>query len=170
MNKKFKKKAMSEVVSSILMIVLVLVLIGVVWGVIRNLMDKELNKTEACFGNFDKISLDDSYTCYNITSTPDEFYFSINVGDINLDKILVSISIQGTTNSIELNSTSRTIANVRNYPTRTTSISAPLRNQGRTYIYATTIIPDSIKISPVINGEKCQESDSITNIGTCSVY
>jgi len=168
-HKKFSRKAMSDVIVTLLMIVLVLVLVGIVWGVVNNMVNKELKKTESCFGNFDKITINEVYTCYNLTTK--EFYFSVSVGDINLDKIFVAIGSQGTTSNIELNSTSTAITNVRNYPSNSSGVSAPGKNSGKTYIYSgSSDVPDYIRISPVIGNEKCQESDALTNIEVCSAY
>jgi len=155
MKKRVGKKAMSEVVSTLLMVVLVMVLVGVIWGVINNLVSKQMKSTERCFGNYDKISINEAYTCYNVTTK--EFYFSINVGNIDLSSIFVAIGGAGTTSSIELNSTSTVMANVRNYPSNTSGVTAPGKNSGKTYIYSgLSKAPDYIKISPVIGSEKCQ--------------
>jgi len=164
------KKAMSEIVTTILMIGLVLGLVAVTWSVINNMVDKELKNTEACFGNFDKITINGAYTCYNSSLGANKFYFSINVGDIELDEILIAIGNQGTTDSITLNSTSTVIADITNYPSNTPGVSAPSANSGKTYIHSGfATVPDYIRISPVIGGEKCQESDALTNIETCSL-
>ncbi|MFH1365232.1 MAG: hypothetical protein ABIH28_01460 [archaeon] len=171
MKNKTKKKAMSEVVTAVIMVVLVMSLIAIVWGVISNMVNKELKTTQSCFGNFDRVTINEAYTCYN--SSSGEFYFSLNVGDIEIDKILISISSLGSSNSITLNSTSQTLTNpsVTNYPSKTTGVQAPNKNSGRTYIISGyTTIPDSIRVSPIIGGEDCQESDSLTNIETCSNY
>ena len=167
--KKNKKRAMSEVVTTVLMIALVLALVGIVWGVINSMVNKELKSTEACFGNFDKVTMNEEYTCYNLTTK--ELYFSINVGDVNLDKIYIVIGSQGTTNNINLNLTSTDLTNVRNYPANTSGVVAPVANSGKTYIYAGLgVAPDYVRVSPVINGEKCQESYALTNIEACSSY
>jgi hypothetical protein len=167
---KFKKKAMSEVVSSILMVVLVLVLVGVVWGVINNVVNQQIRTTEKCSGNFGKITIDEKYTCYNLTSK--SFDFSIVVGDIAFDKLLVSIASQGSTKVLVLNSTSTILTDVINYPNKTGGgITAPTPNSGKTYIYnGTTFRPDSIQVAAVIGGEQCQTSDSLTIIEDCSAY
>ncbi len=162
-----EKKAMSEVVTTIIMVVLVLALIAVVWGVINNMVNKELKNTEACFGNFNKVSINEAYTCYNLSSGG--FDFSVSVGDTNVDKIIIMLGSQGTTSSITLNSTSQNITGVKNYPSNTTGVSAPGANSGKTYIYyGFSSAPEYIRVSPVIGGETCQESDSLTNIEDCS--
>jgi len=164
-----KKKAMSEVVTAVLMIGLVLALVGIVWGVINNMVNKELKSTESCFGNFDKVTINEAYTCYNLSTN--EFYFSISVGDIQLDKIYIAVGGQGITESINLNSTNTTLANVRNYPSNISGVTAPVANSGKTYIYSGfSAIPDYIRVSPVIGDEKCQESGALTNIEACSSY
>jgi len=166
---KIKKRGMSEVVTTILMVGLVLALIAIVWSVISGLVNDELGKTDACFGNFDKVTINRPYTCYNLTTK--EFYFSINVEDISLEKIFIVIGSKGVTNSITLSSTATNITGVTNYPTNSSEVIAPEANHGKTYIYAgLETAPDYIRISPMISGEKCQESDALTDIEPCSSY
>jgi len=170
-NKKFKmeKKGMSEVVTTILMVGLVLALIAIVWNVINNMVSSQIHETEACFGNFDKITINRAYTCYNLPTN--ETYFSINVEDINLDEIFIVIGSKGVTNSIILSSTITNITGVTNYEDNSSGVIAPAANHGKTYIYAgLKTAPDYIRISPVISGEKCQQSDSFENIEACSSY
>lgn len=168
--KKIRKKAMSEVISTLLLIGLVLGLVAVVWAVVNNLVSKEIKSTEACFGNFDKIAINPEYTCYNLSD--DRFIFSILVGDTKIDNIFVSISSQGASEVISLNSTEYNLPNVKKYnPYNQDGVSAPGVNSGKTYVYnGLTETPDSMRIAPVIGGEKCQESDSLTNIEACSSY
>lgn len=159
---------MSEVVTTVLMIGLLLGLVSIVWVVVNNLVNKEIKNTEKCFGNFDKLILNEAYTCYNTTTK--EFYFSLSVGDITLDNIMVMIGSAGTTSSITLDSTSANLPNVRNYPGNTSGVSAPASKSGKTYIYAGfSSAPDYIRISPIIGGEKCQESDYLNMIDSCSL-
>jgi hypothetical protein len=162
-----RKKGMSEVVTTVLMIGLLLGLISIVWVVISNLVNKEIKNTETCFGNFDKLTLNEAYTCYNATTK--EFYFSLSLGDIVLDNIMIMIGGEGSTSSINLNSTSTGLTNVRNYPSNTSGVTAPISNSGKTYIYSgLNSAPDYIRVAPIIGGEKCQESDSLNVISSCS--
>lgn len=165
------KKAMSEVISTMIMVGLVIVLIATVWVVINNIVGKETKNIESCFGNFDKISINEAYTCYNTTSA--ETQFSINVGAITIDKILVSISSGGASKTITLTSTDAGLDYLKTYPNTPGAI-IPSNNSGKTYILNQTNAslsgyPDSIQIAAVIGGQKCQTSDSLENIESCSL-
>ncbi len=172
MKRKIKNKGMSEIVSAILAVVLVMALIAVVWSVVSNMVNKELKNTESCFGNFNKVTINEAYTCFNITSS--ETYFSIGISDIDVDRVILSIGSEGSTNTYVINYTSQSFSSdfpITNYPSNSSGISAPGKNSGKTYIYhGFNKAPDYIRIAPVIGEETCQESDSITNIEICSNY
>jgi hypothetical protein len=93
------------------------------------------------------------------------------VEDIELDGVYIAIGGQGVTKTINLNSTNQTLTGVTNYPDDSPWVTVPAANSGKTYIYSgLSVTPDYIRIAPVIGEEKCQESDAITIIETCSFY
>ena len=168
-NKTKNKKAMSAVVTTVLMIALVFALVSVVWVVIANLVDEKLDDAQSCFGNFDKITLNGMYTCYNETSG--EMKFSIDIKDIEVEKVIVSISTEGTSKSFEIKNTMQSLIGLYNYSGGNQTI-LPEKNAGLTYIVnmseaEMSSSPDSIHIAPVINGKQCDVSDSILEISDC---
>jgi len=163
-------KAMSEVISGMLMIGLVIVLIATVWVVINNVVGKETKNIESCFGNFDKITINEAYTCYNSSSK--ETHFSINVGEVTLDELVISISSGGASKTMKLTSTDAGLTYLKTYPDTPGAV-MPENNSGKTYILnmtnaSLTGSPDSIQIASVIGGQKCQTSDSLESIEECS--
>jgi hypothetical protein len=163
-----KKRGLSTVVATLLLILLAIILIATLWGVVRPLVENRLDESKVCLDVMGKVTLNDRYTCYN--RTMDAFLFSINVDDLDIDKVIVSISSQGQGKSIELTNSLQTITNFRNY-NGTTQVVLPGKNSGLTYVYNSTAAgsgePDEISIAPVIGDDKCGATDSVTEIDYC---
>lgn len=165
-----RKKGLSTVVSTLLLVLLTLVLIGIVWSVIKNIVIGSLPE-ESCVNIFDKVSFNGEYTCYIPTSK--ELQFSINIADVSVDKIIISIAGGGTTKSVEIKNESTSMTYLKpfngNY---SDSVKLPDKNGGLTYVYNASAggfsnKPDSIRITPVIGGSQCDVSDSIFEIPDC---
>ncbi|MFH1325156.1 MAG: hypothetical protein ABIH49_00100 [archaeon] len=162
------KKGLSTIVITVIMIALVLAVVSIVWGVVNNLISEQIS-TSSCFGNFDKVTLNKRYTCYDSTPGVGELRFSLNIGDINIDSILVSITNELETKSFTLNSISQTIENLRD--SDGSSVTMPEKNSGRTYFYS---ISDqngkpSIQIAPKIDNKQCDVSDFVAEVDDCNI-
>ena len=167
MNKK-NDKGISGVVATVIMIAIVVVVIGIVWVFVNDLISDQIETSTSCYGNFGKVSLDKKYTCYNLSSN--EFQFSINIADITIDRVLVSISSTSSSKSFKISDTQ--ISSVRMYSGAYGDvIKIPGKNAGSTYVANVSEFgigaPDSIKIAPIINDIQCDVSDSIFEIDTC---
>jgi hypothetical protein len=165
-----QKKGVSTIIATLILIGLVIVIIGIIWVGIRGVITKQIESTESCFGNFDKIILNSLYTCYNESSG--NMHISLSIGDIEVDKVLISISGTGTTKNFEINNTASTIGGFTNFPSGTPNIKLPDKNSGLTYIYDLSTggfsgRPDKIEISPVIGNQQCDVSDSLLDIENC---
>ena len=169
MDKRYSnKKGISTVIATVIMITLVLVIIGVIWVSINTLISKEIKTTESCFGNFGKVTLDKRYTCLN--SSSNELQFSINIGDITVDRVLVSISSLSGSKSLEISNT--TMNNVKMYNgVYGGLVEVPEKNAGLTYVVDISGLgistPDSISIAPIISEIQCGVSDSLFEISKC---
>jgi len=164
------KKAVSGVITTIIMIALVLAVTAVLWISINSLVNKEIDSTQSCFGNFGKINLNEKYTCRNPSgNNSNEIEFGLSVGDITIDGILVSISGESATKGFEIKD-GESIAGIKMF-NGTTTLNLPDSNSGLTYIVDLTTIgivdASSIRIAPIIGGNQCDVSDSITSIGSC---
>ena len=167
-----EKRGLSGVVSIVIFVGLAVAAIALIWAVVQGLVEDETKKTESCFNILDKVTINRDYTCYN--SGEEELNFSINVGDINLDEVLVSITDDlGTSKSFKISNNVQSLPNLA-YPNGTASVNLPEKNSGKTYIYYLGIagmsIPSSIQIAPVVNGEQCGISDSQNEIDDCSIF
>jgi len=167
------KKGLSMIVSTLILILLVVVAIVVVWNVVRGIIDESVDETESCYNIFGKISINEKYTCYNVTNN--SVQFSINMGDIEIDELLISIGGAGSSQSVQITNVASLIPDLANYLSNgfgTDSIVLPSKNGGSTYVYYKedffTSTPDFIKIAPIIGGNQCGISDSMNNIEVCS--
>jgi hypothetical protein len=166
------KRGLSTVVASLMMILLTLVLVGILWGVLSNLMDNNL--PENCVNTFDKVTINEEYTCYNRTGNYDELRFSINVGDISVNELLISISGNQQKKTVKVGNVGTSFINLRlANGTYNSLITIPQTNEGRTYVYNLSNSsfsgkPDKIEIAPIILGEQCGVSDTTTDIIYCS--
>ncbi|MBD3247606.1 hypothetical protein GF378_03230 [Candidatus Pacearchaeota archaeon] len=158
------KKAISGIVAAVIMIALVMVLGVVVWNVISNLVSEELESAGTCFEVFDKVNLNNKYTCWN--SSANEILFSVKVGDVDITKIVVSVSAAGQTKSYTLSDEEND--NLVYFPSGDSGVVKPGKNEGLTYITDEfNTAPDSISIYPVVGDQQCDVSDTISNIGSC---
>jgi hypothetical protein len=161
------KKAISGVVATVILIGLTILAITIVWVFVDRTITNQINKSEACYFGFEqKVEINNRYTCYNKSSN--EFRFSLSIGDIKLDKVLVSISREGSTNTYEIENTTKEISGIINYPSRTSGVKIPGENSGLTYILTeVNSAPDEIKIAPIIKGFQCEVSDILNKIDPC---
>lgn len=162
------KKAVSGIIATVLMIGLVIAVVGVVWVVITNLVSEQLEEAGSCLDVSGKVTFNSRYTCYN--SSSNEFKISIEVKDIDLEKIVVFVSGAGKTDSYEITKTGGTLSNWMNYSGGYT-IYLPGKNSGLTYLLNTSAegigIPDEIGVYPVVRGKQCDVSDSISRVVDC---
>ncbi|MEA3414252.1 MAG: hypothetical protein U9Q99_01875 [Nanoarchaeota archaeon] len=172
MNKLFSKrknKGLSQIVSVMVLVLLTIVVIGIVWSTINTFVLKKLEGTESCYGVTDKVSLNNDWTCYNATS--DEFHFSINIKDIDVDSILISIVNEEMTSSKirKIYNESSIVANVTTLSNRASyNISLPRKESGNTYVLENVISkPSEISIAPIIGGNQCEITSNINNIYFC---
>ncbi len=108
-----KKKALSEVVSTVLIIAVTILIGAVVWAVVSNLIGDKLDEGEKCFGVLDQVKINRDYTCYNPTTN--KMQFSLSVGDLDINGILVSVSFEGTSKGATLTDVPGTVEDVTNY-------------------------------------------------------
>jgi len=160
------KKALSGVITAVIMIALVMAAAVIVWSVVNNTIKNQIGNTEACFGNYNKVAINRYYTCYD--SVSDVFQFSLSIGDIEIDSVVVAISSAGSTNSYTLTNQNQSISGLGPYPSGSGEVSLPAKNAGKTYmISGFTSSPDVIKIAPVIGGKQCEVSDTLSSIEAC---
>jgi len=158
------KKAMSAIVSVMILILIVLAGTGIIWNILNKTVDEELKESKSCYDLMGKVVVNSKYTCYD--TSEDEMYFSIGVGDVDIDGLLIVIEYETSSVSFELTN-ELTDVGLKNYGGGSL-VKVPGRNAGVTYIAMNIIeTPLSIKIAPKINGNLC-EGDTFTNIGFCS--
>jgi hypothetical protein len=160
------KKALSEVVTVMLMILVVLGAVAAIWTVIYNFSHNRLNKAGSCYNTFEKINLNDDYTCYNSTSKV--MQFSISRQNIAMDYLLVSISLNDSSRIYKLYDFVTEIENLTDYTTGNSNVSLPGNESGKTYNAANIEeFPVLIEIAPNINNNQCDVSSKIEDIVDC---
>ena len=164
-------KGISGIVVTVIMIALTLLATALIWGVINNLISEKVESSKSCFGNFGKVTLDNKFTCYDSANL--KIRFSLNIGDIDVDEVLVSISDNFGTSSFRINNTEQTIPGLT-YLNGMALVKLPGKNGGKTYTYESSDwdsenIPITIQIAPFINENQCETSDSVTEIDDCAL-
>lgn len=161
------RSGLSQIVTTLLFIVLSLVAVGVVWGFVNNLITKQTSANEACYGNFDKITINNRYTCYELNNGVYNLRFSLSLGEVDVEKVIVGISSASATKSYEIPKTLQTVSGLKPVPSGT-QVKLPDKNSGLTYnATGFTSKIDSVQIIPVIGGTQCQISDTISQIENC---
>jgi len=165
------KNGLSGVVATVILILLVIVATTIVWTMVSNLIENKTSGVQSCFdvGFSDKVSFNQDYTCFD--SENNEVQFSINIGDIEIEKVLVSISYAGTSKSFSITPEAQGFDDLVTYPSRGSSVTLPGKNSGLTYI-ATGIsdAPDWIKIAPYVGEKQCGVSDTIYELEDCKFF
>ncbi|GIU68669.1 MAG: hypothetical protein KatS3mg001_519 [Candidatus Pacearchaeota archaeon] len=168
MIKRDDKRGISPVVGAVLIVALTVFIAAMVWLVVNNLVQSK-TKSSSCFETFDKVKINQEFTCYNFASN--EARVSIEIKDIQLDAVLVSILSEGNSKSFKILNKSSTIQGVVSYPDRNQQVSLPAKNAGKTYIVNLTLFnlnnPDSISLAPIIGENQCDFSDSLEQIPPC---
>jgi len=161
---KNKKRGLSGVITTIILIALVLAAVAIVWVTVNNLLTDRLSAAESCMNIFEKVEINDLYTCYDDPN----FQFSISIKDIIVDEVIVSVSGGGATKSYTLTNEEQSISGLGPYPSGSGNVKLPGKNSGSTYVSSDfSSTPDSIKVAPVIDGNQCEVSDSVVEIYSC---
>lgn len=164
------KKGISQILATMIIIIMVLAAASILFSVVNNLVREELESSESCFGNFGQVTINKQYTCHDFDSN--EFRFLINVGDVDIDGLLVSVSGKSGTKSFKI--TNEAISFVKKYNGLYGDvINPPKENSGLTYILNLNEIgiesANSITIAPIIKGTQCDVSDSLSRIDNCKL-
>ena len=163
-----EKKGLSGIVSAMIMILLVIAMTLVVWGAIQVFFDKEtLDNSKGCLDLSigEQITLEQEVTCHNFLQ--EEMKFGINIGNVDVDEVIILFSTPEGTNSYTLGPSPNDNPTLLSF-SREPGVVIPSKNSGRTFI-VTGIKerPISIEIAPKINDRLCEISDKITKIRDC---
>lgn len=162
------RKGVSAVVITMLMVLLVVAAASIIWVAVNNLVKGGTGSSKSCYDILGKITLNSEYTCYN--NSNDRVLFSINIGDAEIDELLVSIANERNSTLFKLSNEETVIANLMYYKgIGGNPVKLPGKNAGKTYI-ATSILekPLKIEIAAIIKEKACESSDSLTDIPSCS--
>ncbi len=161
------RRGLSTIVITVILVALSMVAIVVVWVFVNNMIKKQISSSESCFGNFDKIRINQQYTCYD--SSSQILRFSLMTGDVEVDKVIVSVSSANAVKSYNIIDNTAVPGLVMYSGANPQTIILPDKNSGLTYNatgFTSTI--DLIQIAPVISGTQCEISDSVSEIEVCT--
>lgn len=166
------KRGVSGVVTAIIMIALVIAASAIIWVAVDNLVRSRLESSSSCFDIFDKLTINSGYTCYD--SATGELHVSIERGDIELSGVWIYLSSEVESKTIKLPTNESYIRLVSNTEYDSNLKDMPSADSSRTYAINLTDIgfenaPDSIKVYPVVNGNKCDASGILSDIGNCAL-
>lgn len=161
---KVNKKGLSQVVSSVVMILITIALIAGIWGFINEFVSDKLESASACKDVFDKVSFNDIYTCYNVTSN--STLVSIKVGELDIDGILLSIGF-GTDNRVFFLENETKIFNDFTMYDGNVNVYMPRKESTRTYLLNIAIKPERIEVAPKVGKKQCDVVDLVENVPTC---
>ena len=160
-----EKKALSAIISTLILIIMVLVATTTVWIFVKKNVNGNLEQAKTCYDILGKIKLNSEYTCYDRVSQAT--HFSIEVGNITLDKLLVGLKTEDDSVVYTLTNQEQTIPGLKNYD-NTDQVKLPDKNSESTFISTgLTTEPTTIEIAPIINNKNCDIIDSISDIGFC---
>ena len=168
------KKGLSTVIATVILILLTIVAVGIVWLAVKKIIEDPIGNVESCFGIFDKVNLNNQYTCYN--SSSHEFQFSIDIKDIEVDELLISLSNPEASKTLKISSKGSHYDYLKLYSSSSNygnEVTLPGENEGLTYVIDASEFNlqniTSIKIAPIMNQNQCEVSDSLLNIDNCAL-
>jgi len=167
------KKSLSTVIATVLLILLVTVATAIVWVFVNNIVSERTKGVQSCFDveSSGKVTINNYYTCFN--STAGEVQFSINIGDAEIDSLVIFILVGGNSRSFTLTNIDNIAADgLRPYKgIDTDAVKLPGKNEGRTYVanFPGVEKVDWIKIAPVIDKKQCDSSDATYEIDSCAL-
>jgi len=167
----FDKAGLSAVVTAIILIGLSITLVVVVGIFVNKMVKKQIGNSESCYGNYDKVKINGQYTCFDkISPVNYNLRFSLTIGDITVDKVVVSVSSGSAVKSYTITNTPQIISGLTMYPSGLSLINLSGKDSGLTYKAAGFGAKiDSIQIAPYIGENFCDVSDSISDIEDCNL-
>jgi len=153
------KRGLSTIISILIIIAITMIAAGIVWGVARSVIKDRIDYSEACsIQLLDNVKINSINTCYYKTDGYLKLY--TDIGNAELEKIIVYITYGGETKTTELktnigiNSGKKHLINLQQDPPGFTLILDHL--------------PEAVKIAPVVKGQQCGTIDSFYQIPQCS--
>jgi FlaG/FlaF family flagellin (archaellin) len=158
------KKGLSTVIAILIIIAITLIATTIVWGVAKSVIDERVEYSEACsLALLENLKIDTVYTCYreNTASPSGILRLYLNIGNIELEKVMTYITYRGETKVYELNKTRYDLSknSGKKYDISLTDVGFVL-SEGENKI-------DAVKIAPVIKGQQCAILDSFYQIPIC---
>ncbi len=169
---KKNKKALSAVVTTLILVMVSIAGIALVWASTRGVINKQIKSSEACYGIEEKIEFDSKNTCYGKQGNDYYVRFQVNVKDVELQKLIISVSSNSEQQGYTLTNETQDpgVLGLERYPNADADLVVPGINQGFSYKTETfDEIIDNIEITPVIDDYQCGIADSISGLEDCAL-
>lgn len=169
----YKNKGLSTVIATVLLIALVMATSTIVWVSTNKLIDSKTKGTQECFkiASSENVVLNEEYTCFNPTT--DEVQFSLDIGDVEIDGVVISILVGGNSKVFTLTNTPQVISDIRPYKGIVgDAVKLPGKNEGKTYIasgFTESEVIQWIKIAPIIDDKQCDMTDEVYKVVDCNL-
>lgn len=142
------------------------VLVAAIWGIIDSFVEERLEGAEACYKMVDQITLNNDWTCYNVSSN--QLQFSIEMKNANLRGILVSVSFGDRSTVFTIKNESTYVTDVSYINQELSAIALPPKESAKTYVLSNVAQkPNEIIIAAISEKKQCDVSDRIDTIHTC---
>ena len=168
---KMENRGQSQIVTAVLLILIVIALAVLILNFSTNFVKDRLDGT-GCFDAVGQVSFTNSnkYTCFRDTDGDgDHMLLQVHVGEIkdSLGGLLIELG-GADTSSLRINDGEAT-PGVTMFD-GTAELKLPGKNEERTYVFARTTSPESVKIYPILSdGQACEASDVLETIVLCNV-
>ncbi|MFW6310661.1 MAG: archaellin/type IV pilin N-terminal domain-containing protein [Nanoarchaeota archaeon] len=157
------KKALSAVISTVLIISLTIAIAAMIFGFVKTFVQEETQGTYECFETMDKVLINSQYTCYN--SSSEIIKIAIQIKELNITKLLVSVSDNQNSKTFELTHTPQSIEHIQE------EVKVPDTKSQKVYYFnyssAGLNTPTSIRIAPFAGKRQCDVSDELKTINSC---
>ena len=169
--KHLSKSGLSTIVGVVVLIALSLVAVAIVAAVVNTMLGKEMDQSKSCFGNYEKIKINEQYTCYSKEGTSYYLRFSLGIEDIDVDEVIITAYSNTTIKTVTLTNASSIITDISFYPDAGDGKThVPAKNSGEAYKLSNFNSKiDSVAVIPVISGNQCSVSDTVVNIVDCAL-
>lgn len=132
-----EKKGISAVIATVILVALTVGLVAVVATFVSNTVEEQTSKGTSCIDIIGELEINGDYTCYN--SSSNEFQFSINIKNAEIDSLIVAIENSALeSKTFEITNSEKSFENLKYYPGGSyeygENIKLPEKNSGKTYL------------------------------------
>ena len=158
------KKGISAIVATVLIILITVAAVTIIWAAIIPMISNELGGATECFDASASLSVISDYSCYNAGDENVSIQVSRATGDFELVGLEISVGLEGSSETVEVNASSVPAANGAKVYTIVTN--------GTTGVYnISSDGADSASVAAIVKAgqtEKLCDGSAVTEIRACT--